>query len=1242
MKKIFYLSVFIISLFFMNALNVSAFSKEDYKNRNLCGAYEVAGFHADGVIDPVGCYSTYAEAKSDMIKNGANDLAVLTKINGTTTIIDANVALVDLSVHTTSYVKYYDTSDLTYNYTYMNNYSRYGGVDGVLIDSAYSSKGTWVVKVTIANFTGWITYENCEIVPITWVKSSASYTITSETIRHNYVSKIQEGYSGSSGSTIGPKPDMLSEGKYYSYDGHYFYKTLVALIKDYRANNRNNSVNKDNPYYNYYMYLSNHSRTSYSSANIDEYIRNNMGITQDSYGKASRNGNSRLYGKGQFFYYAQEKYGVNAILSLSLSRNETGHGRSYLAIVNNNGFGLNAVDTNPIEEANWYASFASSILGYASTYVTYGFSHPRSWKYFGSQFGDKRLGQNVKYASDPYWSEKMAASYYSMDKAKGLQDYNFYQLGVVTASVDTRSDATNSAKFVYKYTEAGDALVIIGEKKGQSINGNTTWYKVVSDLNIDSNFNEITSGDYNWNSYVYVPAAYVLKINKGKNGYISPNDVTEYIDKYYKYDLYDSNNILKPKVAKTIKNTPYYYDSALQTKKGLTVLKDRYVMVYAAAYENNKPVSYLVTSDYFKDQKDWISADSLDFITSEYGKMYMNLDGCYYNEVNSEPIELTTNVISGLYHNSYVPIFEQKTVDGRLWYKIPVNLTGNTNVYGWVLSKTNDAGFTVSKYETDNTPPVIHASEKTIVQGTKIDLLNGVSATDKEDGKAKVIVLNSNLDIDKVGTYQVTYQATDSKNKSTTLTITITVTENKKPVITAENIVITQGLPFDPKKYATATDEEDGKLEVTVSDNKVDIDKVGTYQVTYQATDSYNQTITKTINVTVVANQLPTIIATDKIVYLNEDFNRLDGVRATDPEDGDITKKVKAIADTVDITKIGEYKIIYEVADTYGNKVTKEIKVTVTEKKLIKTDGRFYFDYLKEVNNKLQLRGYLTIDGMDNTLNENISYKIRFVDEAGKSFEQNATRIKDLTGITRPISSPDGHKYTHSWFYIDIDIDSLPRANYTMYIIAESDKNYSKVLVTNKLYKTEVTGHETTKTTVSIKNNYGNKTSAVTLYIRDDFPTKTVGSYYNQFDTWRTLEFIDGKLHLKGVSYSYGMDLSPTDKVERKIIFENKSTLKTYSFDLGSITNGLYKVALPESDNLDKTRAWYDAKVDLSKLEKGTYSIFITTKSNKVDIAELTDNLRRDLSSKKATINDKNYQLKLDTKNGNNIELTVS
>ena len=176
-----------------------------------------------------------------------------------------------------------------------------------------------------------------------------------------------------------------------------------------------------------------------------------------------------------------------------------------------------------------------------------------------------------------------------------------------------------------------------------------------------------------------------------------------------------------------------------------------------------------------------------------------------------------------------------------------------------------------------------------------------------------------------------------------------------------------------------------------------------------------------------------------------------------------------------------------------------------------------------------------------------------------------------------------------------------------MYVQAESDKTYSKVLVNNKLYKTEITGYETKNKVVNIKNNYGNN-----------------------------------KLHIKGASYSYGMNLSTVSKVERKIIFENKETLKTYTFDLGSITTGLYKVALPESDNLDKTRAWYDATIDVSKLEKGTYSIFITTKSNLTDISELNDNLRRSLKDKKATINNKDYQLKLDTKNGNNIELIVS
>ena len=297
------------------------------------------------------------------------------------------------------------------------------------------------------------------------------------------------------------------------------------------------------------------------------------------------------------------------------------------------------------------------------------------------------------------------------------------------------SDASNSSKFVYSYPEAEDAVVIIGEKQGEAVEGNTTWYKVVSDLNIDSNFNEITSGDYNWDGYVYIPAAYVKKINQGKNGYISPNEVTEYQDKDYEYDLYVEETTLKPKVAKTIKQTEYYYDSALTVKRDQVLLKDRYVMVYTAAYDKNGvAVSYLVTSDYWYDQKHWVPADSISFVSSDYGKFSVTAAGNQYTWVNSTTQDTKATLISGQYHNSYAPILEETVVDGHTWYKVPVNLSGTTNEFGWTLASAPNVSVEKLHSESVNTPPVIIAENKTIVQGSEFDYRKDVSATDTEDG----------------------------------------------------------------------------------------------------------------------------------------------------------------------------------------------------------------------------------------------------------------------------------------------------------------------------------------------------------------------------------------------------------------------------------------------------------------------------------------------------------------------------
>lgn len=1066
-KKLLLLSLIVLGII-LYPKETYAFSSEDYKNKSLCGTYEVAGMHADGVIDPVACFSGFEDAQAWMRNNGAEDLVIFHRLNGKTVILDANMALVDLSVHSGT-LNFYTTKETADAYTYMSNSSTYGGTDGAFIEAAYSNlRQIFMAKVKIANFTGWVAVDNYEIVPITWVKSSSSYTVTEESIRHNYVTKVQESYNGNSGSTIGPKPDMLSTGTYYSYDGHFFYKDRKTMLKDYKNNTHNNAVNKDNEYYNYYMYLSNHTRTNYSSQNIDEYIRNNMGYYREVFGNAASSGASRLYGKGQFFYYAQEKHGVNAVLSLSLSRNETGNGRSNLSINKNNGFGLNAVDSSPTNSADWYATFTESILGYASHWITQRYADVTQWHYFGPQFGNKGIGMNVKYASDPYWSEKMAANYYSLDKSKGLQDYNYYQLGVLKqGAVIARSDAKNSAKEVYKFPEAEDAVVIVGEKEGDVVNGDATWYELVSDLNLDDNYNEQADGkDYNWNKTVYVPATYIKKINKGKNGYISPNSVTKYQDSEYEYDLYVEDTTLKPKVAKSVKETSFYYDSALTTKKDQKLVNNRYVMVYSAAYDKNGvAVSYLVTSDYWYDQKEWVPADSITFVTSDYGKFSVTASGNQYTWVNSNTQDIEATKISGQYHNSYAPILEEKVVNGQTWYRVPVDISGTTDEFGWTLASAPNVYVEKRNAKAANTAPVIIAEDKTIVQGTKFNYKEGVTATDNEDGSLtdKIEVVEETVNIDVVGSYQVTYKVTDKNNATTTKTITVTVTENKKPVINAEDKEVIQYRELNELDGVSATDEEDGKVEVKVKNSTVKLDTPGDYEITYQATDTYNQTTEKTIKITVIKDEAPVINAEDKTITQGTKFEALKDVTAEDKEEGKI-KEIEVVKNDVKEKEIGKYEVTYKAVDSYKNETTKTITVTVVENQKPVINAEDKTIYLNEEFDELD--GVTAEDPEDGKIekievikndvktDEVGTYKViyRVEDTFGNVVEKEITvtveekKLEEKSGEFYLESlewNNDDKKFTVSGYLIIYDINNENKEYEVVFKDKNSDKEYT-------------------------------------------------------------------------------------------------------------------------------------------------------------------------------------------------------
>ncbi|MGM8213779.1 leucine-rich repeat domain-containing protein [Virgibacillus sp. W0430] len=84
---------------------------------------------------------------------------------------------------------------------------------------------------------------------------------------------------------------------------------------------------------------------------------------------------------------------------------------------------------------------------------------------------------------------------------------------------------------------------------------------------------------------------------------------------------------------------------------------------------------------------------------------------------------------------------------------------------------------------------------------------------------------------------------------------------SEEPTIHATDLTIYVGEDFKPLDHATATDPEDGDVtnSITIKKNDVDTRMTGQYDVTYEATDSDNQSVTKTITVTVKAPKTITI-----------------------------------------------------------------------------------------------------------------------------------------------------------------------------------------------------------------------------------------------------------------------------------------------------------------------------------------------------------------------------------------------
>ena len=505
--------------------DINSMQNIDYLINKTDSNFEIALAFADGSYS----YFDSANDINDAIEI-ANNVEKKVKSNIIPCVIDSNGVVVYSTNSMGRILKhiggkpYYGVNKNTSIYKNSNltneiNYINQGYVDDVpiIVNQANSA------KIQVSGQIGWVNKNvnsqeyDLIIVPLNQAYNPSYYQSINGILYHWISTDItNRNMTAGHKVAVGVAPQwMVNEKKYYSYDGKYFYNSLNEVMDDLKADSKGRAVNKNNPYYNYYLYLPFRSKTSYSASDIDRFISQ----------KAPSN--SALRGSGKGFISAQDKYGSNAMLMLGIAINESNWGTSNYAINKNNLFGLGAYDSNP-NDSFAYKSVAHCIEEFGNYWVSKGYSDPQDWRYMGGYLGTKDLGFNVKYASDPFWGEKAASYAFLADRTLSnnnislLNDYNQYQLAIINSPTTVQFSNGNSLYNVKSGKVSSCGLV--GESILLTSNVKQKWgsgyrYEInpartsALPLTGGSEFN----GLYDWNTKGYIDATKVTLVNNPQN-----------------------------------------------------------------------------------------------------------------------------------------------------------------------------------------------------------------------------------------------------------------------------------------------------------------------------------------------------------------------------------------------------------------------------------------------------------------------------------------------------------------------------------------------------------------------------------------------------------------------------------------------------------------------------------------------------------------------------------------------------
>ena len=498
------------------------------------------------------------------------------------------------------------------------------GIDGAYLSSKSDSEKVYFV---VSGDRGYTNIDNVILHPYEELEVSISaYNTKQGNLYHNIKTQLQyEHYSTS--ICLDKIPASLSDDTtYYSYDGHYFYTDFYSMIDDYNNDSYDLAANED-PYYNYYQYISHRSLTNYSSNELKDYFYKVLGFNNrlvhyvdlDNDHASDEINRSQLYGNVDEFFTSQYMYGTNAMMLISSAIVESNYGKSLNSFINNNLY-LNAAFDSVIEKDNdRYNSISNSIHSHAKYYISGQYANHLKSSYSGTYFGNKIGGINIENSIDHYYGEKLAATYYKLDNALGNKDYNSNCIGIIK----------NKTLNLYKDISLSDRLVRL-----------ENFYELSFPIIEEYDDVYLIQLDYSFSDeYLYDFSNCVAYVNKDVFDYIFNSECI------HKYDLnkinYDFNG-----------GTYHNYDSlsykvlsdidipeVIPTRKGCEfvdykqTVDDNGSNVYVAQYRQIASISY---SHLFDTQKQLVPYP-------DYSNAKLNIT---YLDATAKSIPITSDMVS--------------------------------------------------------------------------------------------------------------------------------------------------------------------------------------------------------------------------------------------------------------------------------------------------------------------------------------------------------------------------------------------------------------------------------------------------------------------------------------------------------------------------------------------------------------------------------------------------------------------